>query len=411
AEPRGILAALENNRLYEAIYLETTRGGRKQPPIQMVPAWEPLLTLFVDERGEWALWTPQGFYDSSVAEGDELFGWQINRGAGVTPRLLKAAGLQRQFDRPDLIRNLLSAGNVPDAFRAAGEAPPADFESYASAVVQSLPEARVVRPLFSDRFELAAECRVVAHVDFSASAPRARFVVSGFVNGRPLGPPRKESFDANSGRLTLEWSSVPPDPLSRFQVKVEERSSDGRGRLNYDAHEVAVRAQVPPPQYRLHVLVLAAGEYTGGSFAAFPKSADGAFPSINDANALLESLRRSEGIHFELASVWPLLEQQTRRANVERTISEIVARLSDAEPRDLLVVFLSGHGYAHGPDYYFIPPHVASSQAETLQREAVSWSMLDRLTSLPCRKVIFLDTCHAGNALLNEENRAEQVKA
>ncbi len=79
--------------------------------IAVVPAWEPLVTLYVDARGEWAAFTPEGYFNSSAAEGADLFGWQINVGPAITPEFRIALDLSKEFEREDLLRELLSAGS------------------------------------------------------------------------------------------------------------------------------------------------------------------------------------------------------------------------------------------------------------------------------------------------------------
>ena len=96
--------------------------GAAPPPFQLLPAWQPLATLFVSAGGEWAFWTPEGYYNASM-NGYRLFGWQVNRGLHELP-VSTAPTSSTSGWRPDVIEQLLPAGSLPEAFRRAAAAPP-----------------------------------------------------------------------------------------------------------------------------------------------------------------------------------------------------------------------------------------------------------------------------------------------
>lgn len=75
---------------------------------------ELLLTLFTGNKGEWVAWTPQGYYSAST-KGDQLIGWQINRGANQAADYASAQQLRRHFYRPDIIDNTLRLGSARQA--------------------------------------------------------------------------------------------------------------------------------------------------------------------------------------------------------------------------------------------------------------------------------------------------------
>ncbi len=132
-EPARVFEVLTNTRVFDTLVLWVQRGGEVQPRILLVPAWEPLMTLFVDHRGEWALSTPQGPYDASVS-GDELFGWQINRGLNEKPDFFVAEQFRGEFEKPNVLREILRTGSLsaaleklalalPDLPQVAGKTP------------------------------------------------------------------------------------------------------------------------------------------------------------------------------------------------------------------------------------------------------------------------------------------------
>ncbi len=52
------------------VYDDTFLGTRKRN--------SPVLTLLIDVEHEWVVWTPQGYYDTSIEGDSRLLGWQIN---------------------------------------------------------------------------------------------------------------------------------------------------------------------------------------------------------------------------------------------------------------------------------------------------------------------------------------------
>jgi WD40 repeat protein len=81
---------------------------------------EEVLALFVNaQTREWVLWTPQGYYASSVA-GDQNIGWQLNKGWEQAGEFVSAAQLKKHFYRPDVIKHAFDLADADAAVREAG---------------------------------------------------------------------------------------------------------------------------------------------------------------------------------------------------------------------------------------------------------------------------------------------------
>ena len=79
-----------------------------------------VLALFVNAQNrEWVLWTPQGYYASSVA-GDQNIGWQLNKGWEQAGEFVTAAQLKKHFYRPDIIKRAFDLADAGAAVREAG---------------------------------------------------------------------------------------------------------------------------------------------------------------------------------------------------------------------------------------------------------------------------------------------------
>ncbi len=84
-----------------------------------VDSRENLLTLFHGNNGEWVAWTPTGHYTAS-SKGDNMVGWQINRGVDKAADYVKAAQLAKQLNRPDIVADTVRLGSANQALKKAG---------------------------------------------------------------------------------------------------------------------------------------------------------------------------------------------------------------------------------------------------------------------------------------------------
>src|SRR5262249_32181748 len=110
-----------------------------------LPAWQALGSVFVSNQGEWAYWTPEGYYDAS-ANGHTLFGWQINRGLQALPQFYRADQFRRKLERPDVLRQLLPAGSLEAGFRQAKLEAPGDSSTVLTTQISLTPTIDILSP-------------------------------------------------------------------------------------------------------------------------------------------------------------------------------------------------------------------------------------------------------------------------
>lgn len=383
--PDEILRVLAQTELWQSLELTVERDGKPLDRAMVVtPAWEPLATLFLAEGGEWAFWTPQGYYDCSVS-GDQLFGWQINRGRDRLPEYFRADQFRRELERPDILRNLVSAGNLLEALRARNETIPGKLSRRMHAVAKSsVPTVRIIEPNDLQHYGVGQKIRVRAEVSYPDGRPENEFVVRAYANGVPFGSPE---VDRRSGVVHYSWQVDPVDRSNRIKVVVEERARTTASL--YAAAHTEVEADIAPEKFRVWLLTIAADRYASGLQLYY---------AVKDARGLLELVQERAGGHYDLRRVWRLEDQQVSVVGVQRAISEARTELQAADARDLLVVFLAGHGVEDNGEYFFVPPDAGlrdlSSQA--VRPIGISWKVFNELRDLPCRKVFLLDTCYSG---------------
>ena len=83
---------------------------------------EMLALLPHADRKRWVAWTPQGYYAASPG-GEDLFGWQINRGLSRAADFFPASRFRATYFRPDVIAAVLATADFDAALRLANPAP------------------------------------------------------------------------------------------------------------------------------------------------------------------------------------------------------------------------------------------------------------------------------------------------
>ena len=399
-EPSEMHRRLEQDDLWNTVILKVQHQGAMAPEgILLVPAWEPLATLYVDRSREWAFWTPQGYYDASVV-GDELFGWLINRDRRLMPWFYRADRFRRELERPEVMRHLFRTGNLPDALEEAGVPLHQRRADRISELWQTQPRVQIEQPLRNASFAQGAHVRVVATVEYPA-ADADQYEVSCYANQVPMGEP---SGQGTQQLRTYEWSLMPVADYNALRVSTTHKTLFDAGPFAKD--DIAVRATLGPQRLpQLHVLAIAANDYPTEQLK-FARA---------DAESLINTLREMEGVYYHLGEVQTLFDSKITRDSVEQTIQHLHGITRDARPQDMLMVFLAGHGLASEGEYYFVPPDPRITNVQRggplIERLGISWTKLRELGDLHCRKVFLLDTCHSGNILDDEYSASHWKKS
>jgi uncharacterized caspase-like protein len=80
-------------------------------------------------------------------------------------------------------------------------------------------------------------------------------------------------------------------------------------------------------------------------------------------------------------------------------ILDAIALLRDTSESDTVLLFIAGHGVNDGASYRFLPTDAERADGSFRGRTVVSWQLLQEvLERAKGRRILFLDTCHSGNA-------------
>lgn len=402
-----IESILQQHPAWEILDLWTDRiGFNADNPADTVlrinPGWEPLLTLVSDKAGEWVLFTPEGYFDASIAEGDRLFGWQINQGVDRPPRFEPAEHLQKEYEKPDVIRQVLQLGNVPDALAALNRPVAADLRQELQRRVLALPQVEILSP--ADGAELPAGQPVViqARVTFVNPADAAAFEIQASHNGRLLTAP---VIAGPAATREYTWQSQLPEASNAITVSArqpgEELTNSDQGR---DTAAFFTAGRPRDPQARVYLLAFAVDQYL--------KSAPLQY-SVGSVQGFQQDLQAARGLarpYGPLSQV--VADARVNWTSVTGTLADFIkARQAQASPDDLVIVVVCGRGISRavavggsvrtgvGEEFFFLPPQVDPRDLKQLDREGVRWKDLCRpVNSLDCDVLWIIDAAHSARA-------------
>ena len=90
------------------------------PPLPSLKRNNPALSLMLDIEREWVVWTPQGYYETSIEGDTRLLGWHINAPYNESKPndFLPIVTFQDMLRRPKLLGELWKSGNIDRAIAA-----------------------------------------------------------------------------------------------------------------------------------------------------------------------------------------------------------------------------------------------------------------------------------------------------
>jgi len=384
------------------------RGGLDAPRqgFRRACQWEPLLTVTVNAEREWAAWTPLGFYDASF-NGDQLFGWQLNRGPDKRPDFLPANRFRASLERPDVIGRLLDAGNIVKAFEKVAQQIPGGPIGMLSSLIALQPRIEIVKPTLPEPYQgNLIRLRAIVKVQKGQTISSSRAYVNGVVatNYRTIGPAQGTLApdDPTVRVFALEWdASVPSDRRLKFQVFAETAEHNvGVGEIVMD------HAKEKKESMRTNVYVLSAGV----SLYRDP-SLNLAKPSSN-ARRIAE-IFSTNSIRNTKSNVSVLTDSMVTPVAWRSAIETMAERLQgNVSPDDVVLIYLTGHGLIDPKtqEYHYVTSRASARDLRAAKYEdCLSLSDLASLRKVACRKLVILDTCHSGAAQSQTPSRLKQA--
>jgi WD40 repeat protein len=340
---------------------------------------------------DWIAWTPDGYYTSSV-NGDNYIGWHLNRGKDLAPDFYRAVQFDRILYRPDVLAETFGLALADNPATAASTIANATF---------TIDQLRQIAP---PRLRL-----VPSPVQGLADGrPRATLRVEGeknalaikdyavFVNGVPVTPSRERALsggDADRFVRTVEIDL----PAQANAIRVEAFNGVSMGTA--EAY-IGLRSNVKPSAVLGNLYVLAIGV---NAFPNLPSTLNLSF-AAQDAEGVAQALERRGIGHYAKTFVKVLSDERPEKPTREAILSSL-AFSQEGGANDTVVIFLASHGVTDkSGNYYFVPRDAERRDIVAAQRgekgdSLLSWiAFFDALRATAGRRLLIVDTCHAGRA-------------
>jgi WD40 repeat protein len=407
--------ALENPQSGVELFFGWTAGNapRATPTrLKQRPLWKWFPAF--DTSGQLTdtvIWMWHGsYYFTKSLHGDRRVGWHVNHpDVAGTPEFHSLERYKHLFLKPDVIAKLLGTRSVEAALKEAAG---------------NNPQRKSFREAEPDALELALKQSVVRPQGVTLN-----------VTVTPLG--KNPDLIANRVELWLNdhryqvWNGQEARAVELTIPASAFRSGDnqitvlamnparGRAEKTQFVHNPA-----SPARPELHGLVAGINDYSAHRKADVAR--DREFGDLararDDATGfhdILDAYRGPEK-YFPTGSVALMLDAKASRKSLTESLDALKKKQAAGriKPDDLLVVFFAGHGDLLTPDGKLPPPAKAGAArglsadwgsfvfccpdytpAKATTTTVSGEELFDALAGINCRKMVLLDTCHAGGAI------------
>lgn len=342
------------------------------------------------DRRRWVMWTPSGYFAASPG-GEELVGWQLDRGPARTADFYPVSRFRSEYYSPDLFGEVIGKGSVVAAL--------ATRQTVPQAIAERLPPTlRIISPEdMSTQASSQIKLRIAIRASRDAPVTSIRVRINGQLVSLPALASLGDSPAASPDESGFELPLALPEGDARIMLFAENRHGVSpeavlrinRPKIAEQKEKPAIPVPASGPDFRpaLYVLSIGISKYEDPSIRL-------AF-AAKDATDLSNFLKAQAGGLYRKVSVRLLTDAAAKRDDVLEGL-EWVRREMTA--RDVAIVFLAGHGTNDSDGvYYFLPQDV---DPKHLKRSGVIFTEIrNTLVSLPGKALFFVDTCHAGNIL------------
>ena len=368
--------------------LLASAGGDQTVRLWNFKTHELIISLFHHPDGTWVMWTPQGFYTGSPGA-DAIVGWRVNMGEAIAAGYVKADQLRQQLNRPDIVERAIVMGSAETAIK----------EAYGGSFVLSdilkRPPPRLSVKTDNKGVVVRGDRAAITVVLSNTPDPVKRIRIQ--VNGRQTAD-RVPGLDSG-GFQAGEYAFDVPLAEGRNDVRViavnaigetedsltvthEGRGAlDKRGNLYILAIGVDRYAKIPPICGETHTA-----------------SCDLRFSGA-DAAAFAAAIEKKLGPSHEAVEKRLLINGGGEAEPTAANILDAIGFLKKAGETDTVVVFVAGHGINEGDSYRFLPTDAERTDVGWRGSSVVPWYALqEALETAQGRRLLFVDTCHSGNA-------------
>ena len=354
--------------------------------------------------GEWLTITPDGFYRSSL-KADRFINVLIN-----DYDLYEMSLFSDHFYRPDVVNARLTGQPDPADMppftiqQAANFAPPEIIirSSQHGGTISTSSGAISISVKITDKNRPIRDIRILVNGvrlgsnELSAITSGVRII------------PKEGGLSIQGDQKSVEFSA-PINLFERGSNRIEAMAYNGitwgnsgyTGSVNVNWEPPAI-IEIPKPA--LWILAVGVNTYNNANTAGlstdkFDKNNEliklkNLNYSANDAKGLVESFEAQEGKRYSKVNSRLLTDEK-----IEPTAKNILLHmdfLKDADQRDVVLLFMAGHGINQGGRFYFLAKDAVMEKGRVDPEYAISGETLKSVLNMPGRRLIFIDACQSG---------------
>jgi WD40 repeat protein len=364
-------------------------GGDQTIRLWNLQTRELIVNLYTGIDGEWVMWTPQGYYMGSPGS-DKIVGWQINKGAENAADYVGADQLRTHLNRPDIVEKAIILASAERAIR---DSHGTTFK-LVDLLARPVPKFRIVSPAAGTSLRSG---RAEVKIDVEAVRDPIK-VIRVQVNGRQVDEitPEMGSGGFAAGLRTLDV------PLGKGRNDIRITLSNDIGdkaettTLNLDGEGALDQRGT------LYILAIGVDQYPklGQTCGATGNGTCDLRYSGADARKWVEAAERRLGpAHSKVVKRMLINGANWTELPTANNILDAIDLLKQAKETDTVMLFIAGHGFNDGPSYRFLATDAERVGDGFRGATVVPWQVIqEAVESAKGRRVLFIDTCHSGNA-------------
>jgi hypothetical protein len=345
---------------------------------------QELLALFINKSDRrWVAWTPSGYYQASPG-GEDLFGWHINRGWDQVADFFPASRFRDRFSRPDIVQKILVTLDETKAIEQANGQ--ANIRTDSSSAASRLPP--VVRILSPTTGSTVSGNEVTIEYELRSPSGLPVDGIEVQMDGRPTRGFQRTEGAVEGTRVERQVITIPNKDV---QIGLVARS----GALASDVANVQLKWAgaastrgddlLKPKLYGLLV-----------GISSYKDPAINLKYAAKDARDFAEALKAQQGGLYREVELKVLTDGNATTAEIKKALTWLEKSVTS---RDVGLVFFAGHGITDTKNrYYYLTSDSDYKAPEDTALEG--FTLKERTRSIAGKVLVFLDTCHAGQAMV-----------
>jgi WD40 repeat protein len=335
----------------------------------------PYLSIFVSDDNEWVAWSSSGYYNSSM-NGDEYVGFHVNNGSYKEGEFYPSKRFYKTYFRPDLIEKIAQYRDEKEGLEAAEKA-----KKIVVAKSENILPPKII--LNSEKDIITDNEKITIDFYVDPNSENEIKNISILLNGREMNERalKRKNSDYGLIRISKEITLEQEKNI----IKIDAENSFAKSNPVYVNAVLTSAAKTDIFKPGLYVLSIGVSSYMDKSFNLDYAAVD--------AVSIAEIFQSQKGGIYSDVKVKVLKDSEATRINILKGINWLAR---EATQKDVVIIFIAGHGINDDFSGYYFLPHDADR--EFFSGTSVEWTRFDNLVkNLPSKVILMADSCHSGN--------------